>query len=139
MAAVIIGPYAEWALRDSEYDAVFPRDPFWGNDPFWGFLDEYELTAAWGSTPPPEERIGGVRCRRWCFLRQAAPSRDGPRRSLRSLVEGRAVGSCDLREIDTAAEIAEFVSACGPALERIEGRVGRPPALRWGVVAWFED
>jgi hypothetical protein len=139
MAVVIIGPYAEWALGDAESCAVFPRDPFWGNDPFWEFLDEYDLTAAWGSTPPPEELIGGVVCRRWCFLRQAEPPRSGPCGSLGRLTAGWSVGSCDLREIDAAAEIAAFVRACGPALDRIGGRVGRAPALRWGVVTWFED
>jgi hypothetical protein len=48
-------------------------------------------------------------------------------------------GILDLREIDTAAEIAAFVSECGPALDRIAERIGRPPTLRWGVVNWFED
>lgn len=60
---------------------------------------------------------------------------------LTGLVAGFDVGSLDLRGIDgeVGAEVAAMTRACGPALDRIAVRVGRPPLLRWGVVCWRPD
>jgi hypothetical protein len=140
VAGIHLGPYAEWALKTREYEQVFPHDPFWGHDAFWQVLEEYRLLAAWSSNLPPEDRVGLATCRRFCF----APypdvlPRKGRLGDLMSMAHGRLEGSCDLREIDTLAEIAAFVRVCGPALNQIAGRIGKPPEFRWGLVVWAQS
>jgi hypothetical protein len=140
MAGIHLGPYAEWALTAREHERVFPRDPFWGRDPFWQILEDARLVAAWSLRLPPEERVGRATRRRFCFAPypELLP-REGPRRHIVELIHGWAEGSCDLREIDTQAEIAAFTRVCGPALAQIEERIGKPPLLRWGLVTWSES
>jgi hypothetical protein len=123
-----------------EHERVFPRDPFWGHDPFWQILEDSRLLAAWSSRLPPEDRVGRAMRRRFCITPYPdLLPRKGPCRNLVELIHGWAEGSCDLREIDAQAEIAAFARACGTTLARIEERIGKPPLLRWGLVAWSES
>ena len=134
---VYLGPYVDWLFTAKESASRFPLEPYYGNDPFWLSLDG-KLVAAWtGPELPPEIKVHGRRYRRLPFTPYQRP----PVRALRALDRSRTylLGVADLREIGARgiqAEVDWLARVYAPEIARLDGFMGRPGTLRWGLVAY---
>jgi hypothetical protein len=130
---VWVGPYAEWLVRPEEPEPNEDELATGKISSTWG------LTIAWGVSEPPEIKVAGVVCRRFCFVpKTTGRGRPRPKRQMNFSHEGdEGCGIEDLRGVDAQAEIEWFVRAFSKELKAVEKFYGRPPRFGWGVVGWY--
>jgi hypothetical protein len=116
-----IGPFAEWLTTGDEP----MRHPF---DAVAGI----EANLAYNESPL--EEIAGKMCRRHCFTPIDEARSFSPPRSIYFWRPTAIVQ--DYSATDREGEISWFRRAYQRELDELTSFYGRPPSLKWGLVAW---
>jgi hypothetical protein len=130
---VFVGPYAEWTLAGSAFEAEDPRgdDPRWsalydGSSLWWNIGHNYGLAHRGGQLveipccAPGQPRDG---CPRWPMA---------VKQCCEELFGAEAV--TDWTGVDPRAEVRWFAAAFAAELALAEELAGHAPTLRWGLL-----
>ncbi len=136
-----IGPYAEWLVPDNKRSRSFGSSEV---------RDRLRDLLAW-NFGPREDQVGlryglGLRKRakkkaslcRHCFVPKEERS-GAPDRLLFAFGVPPVMDVLDLGSVDRSAEVAWFGAAFAEEIRALAEFFGSEPALRWGLVHWFDD
>jgi hypothetical protein len=105
---------------DPETDEVMFCDVLWGH---WG-------PDGVGEVEPGQEAVRAI----FFSPHPDSPRAKGPKMARTVLYPPRGAVGLDLRGVDPEAEVEAFRVAYKVELETMAHSIGRPPALRWGMI-----